>query len=963
MLSSSGFNYAKRPTMKDARPDPDVLLQQIHAQDVKTQRGKLKIFFGSSAGVGKTYDMLTAAHQAKAQGLDVLVGIVETHGRQETQALLAGLDILPLKTIHYRDQVLYEFDLDSALARKPTILLVDELAHSNAPTSRHPKRWQDVEELIQAGINVYTTLNVQHLASLNDVINQITGVAVRETLPDWFFDQADAIVLVDITADELLTRLQEGKVYLPSQAQKAVKHFFRKGNLIALRELALRRTADRVDADMRDYRKQAAITPIWNTADQLLVGVGNSSNNERLIRHAARLATSLHTQWYVVYVETPNRQAKTVNQQWVLDALRLAEELGAKTDVISASSIAEGLTTYAHQFNIGHVVLGQHQIKFAGIRPSIAELISQQDTKLDLILVNQTHERNKKIQGNNNSSISLQKKPFIDRLASQAINSKHNQVGYLVAIIGCTIVTVIGLSLLTWFDSANVLMLYLLMIVFVSVRFGRIPGVIATLISVSCFDYFFVQPTMSFSVSDVQYLVTFAVMLIVSLLINNLAVGLRFQAFVARRREQQAIIISHLAQQLSVARKNEHIVTEAQRWLRNHIANDVVILMPSTLPEPLSEQALLSDSIKSTGRRGQLQTLVDSNIPPEFDWAIAQWVFDHNQNAGFGTHTLVANAMHYRPLSVSGQVFGIVALMPNMPNSFHLPENQRLLDMAVSQIALALERIHLAKTAQLAVIKAEGERLRGTLLSALSHDIRTPVTVLSALASNLMQHYNSQTPDAITKNLVQDIQQQAQNIQQLVVNILDYASLQSGGLTLKPQWISLEELIGGIIYPMEELFKTHPLTINIDPQVQFIFTDELILARVLTNLLTNAINYTPIETPIFIEATLEPVANNTIQNQHSLTIRVTDQGSGIKAGMETKIFERFTRGDNESTTTGLGLGLALSRELVQNLGGTLTAQNIAPHGAQFTIRLPWTAAQPDLTGLLAEPMLATQPDF
>lgn len=883
--------------MTDNRPNPDELLNQIEAETLTTTRGKLKIFFGSSAGVGKTYDMLMAARQAQAQGFNVLVGIVETHGRSETAALLEGLTILPLKQIDYRGQTLKEFDIDAALAIHPDILLVDELAHSNVPTSRHPKRWQDVEELINAGINVYTTLNVQHLESVNDVVNQITGIAVRETLPDWFFDAANEVVLVDLPADELLTRLEEGKVYLPNQAKNAVKNFFRKGNLIALRELALRRTADRVDTDMRNYRKQARISPIWNTTDQLLVGLSSTGNNERLIRHAARLGGSLHTKWYVTHVETPSNLSK--NNQKILDALRLAEDMGATTQIITANSVAEGLTSYAHQFNIGRIVIGQQRPKLGCWRNSLIEQIGKQDTKLDLIIVNQVADTTP-----NTSASLISKTPNY-----QELWANHNVRGYLVATVGCTLVTASLAKLTQWLDLANVLMLYLLIIVFVSVRFGRFPGIFAVIVSVLSFDFFFVEPKFSFSVSDVQYLLTFGVLIVVSLLINNLAVGLRFQAQSARRRELQAKSISELSQGLSAARKTEQIADHATLWLLQHLASYALVVTPNN--------------------QGRLNLVSDTAVPSEFDWAVTQWVYDHNQLAGFGTNTLTANKMQYRPLAASGQVLGVIAVLPKDTSYFNQPEQQRFLDVAVAQIALALERIYLAKVAQEAVIQVKSEQLRGTLLSALSHDIRTPLAVLSTLAESLLQLTQTEQEQ---HQLALDIQQQSRAIGRLVVNILDYASLQSGGISVNKQWISLEELIGGILTQLEFALGTRDIIVDIPDALQFIYTDELLLARILNNLLTNAINYSPLGSPIHIQALSD--------SQNHFKINVIDAGDGVPIEMQAKIFERFTRGNPESTVTGLGLGLALSRELVKSLGGTLSVTNVVPHGACFTIELP-----------------------
>lgn len=454
------------------------------------------------------------------------------------------------------------------------------------------------------------------------------------------------------------------------------------------------------------------------------------------------------------------------------------------------------------------------------------------------------------------------------------------------------------------------------------------PGIFAALLSVISFDLFFVEPKLSFSVSDVQYLVTFAVMIVVSLIINNLAVGLRFQAQNARRREQQAISMSHLAQSLSAARKNEEIINQAIIWLTKHIASKALMAMPNA--------------------DGKLTVVSESSIPSEFNWNVTQWVFDHKESAGLATHTLAANPMHYRALATSSQVLAVLALMPTDIDNFNQPEQQRTLDVAIAQITLALERVYYAKIAQNALIRVESERLRGSLLSALSHDIRTPITVLSGLAACLA---SQNLAPAEQKQLAIDIEQQANVIQRLVINILDYVALQSGGMKLNKQWVSLEEIIGSNIRQLEPYLQNRQVKIDVASAVDFIYTDELILARILNNLLTNAINYTPDNAAITIQATLtnqhtaqnlqnnNPVQNNKTVQSYQIT--VTDNGQGLPIGMEAQIFERFTRGDSESNTTGLGLGLALSRDLVKHLGGTLNASNIQPHGAQFVIVLPW----------------------
>ena len=444
------------------------------------------------------------------------------------------------------------------------------------------------------------------------------------------------------------------------------------------------------------------------------------------------------------------------------------------------------------------------------------------------------------------------------------------------------------------------------------------------------FDLFFVEPKLSFNVSDVQYLVTFAVMLIVSLIINNLAVGLRFQAQAARKREQQAISMSYLAQSLSAARKNNDIISQAAAWLTQHIASTAIIVMPDV--------------------ENKLVVMTDCTIPAEFNWVVTRWVFDHNESAGLGTNTLTANTMHYRALATSNQVLGVLALMPTDSESFNQPEQQRTLDMAIAQITLALERVYYAKVAQTALIKVESERLRGTLLSALSHDIRTPITVLSGLASSLAIQSLTASEQ---KQLAVDIEQQANVIQRLVINILDYVSLQSGGMKLNKQWVSLEEIVGSNIRQLEHYLKERQIEIDIPHNIDFIYTDELILSRILNNLITNAINYTLDNACICIKAMLD--------NNRQYLITVTDTGEGLPVGMETQIFERFTRGNSEGTTTGLGLGLALSRDLVEHLGGTLSANNIQPHGAQFIITLPWQPLPEQ--DLLSDDFIASSPNI
>ncbi|MFO1424746.1 MAG: DUF4118 domain-containing protein, partial [Candidatus Competibacteraceae bacterium] len=497
--------------MAEQRPDPDQLLNRIREEEARARRGKLKIFFGASAGVGKTYAMLLAARQLREQGLDVVVGLVETHGRQETAALLEGLEQLPLKEVPHRDRVLREFDLDGALGRRPGLILVDELAHSNAPGCRHPKRWQDVQELLDAGIDVLTTVNVQHLESLNDVVGGITGIRVWETVTDRVFDQADEVVLVDLPPDELLQRLREGKVYLPDQAERAIQNFFRKGNLIALRELALRRTADRVDDEMQSYQQRdGGIPPVLREA--LLVCVGPGAGADALVRAASRLASKLDGEWHALYVETPALQRlPEARRRAILSTLKLAQDLGARTATQAAEDVAQAIVEYARRHGLGWVVVGRRQPgRWRWFRRALAGRLARLAPDLDLLALAQDEAPRRPVSP-----------------AAKAENGAQTALPATSRRYGATLLVCLGTALaatplLPHFDLANIIMLFLLAVVGVAVRYGRGPAVLAAVVNVVAFDVFFVPPRFSLAVHDWQYLLTFAVMLIVGLVVGQL---------------------------------------------------------------------------------------------------------------------------------------------------------------------------------------------------------------------------------------------------------------------------------------------------------------------------------------------------------------------------------------------------------------------------------------------------------
>jgi two-component system sensor histidine kinase KdpD len=898
-----------KETHMTQRPNPDDLLERLQQADERAKRGHLKIFFGSSAGVGKTYAMLAAARRMVAQGVDVVVGIVETHGRQETAAQLEGLTVLPMQQVAYRDQSLAEFDLDAALALHPTLILIDELAHSNVAGSRHPKRWQDVEELLDAGVDVYTTLNVQHLESLNDVIGQVTGIRVRETLPDAFFEAADDVVMVDLPPDELLQRLSEGKVYLPQQAARAAKNFFRKGNLIALRELALRRTADRVDAQMRDYRSDEAISPVWQTNERVLVCIGADANAERLIRRAARMAGALRSEWQVLYVETPDLQRLSeATRHDVLARLRLAQSLGATVETIAGTDLAQQIVDYAKRHNISRILLGRSSRKrWWRFNNTLTTELAARAAGIDLVLVGDDEVMP--------AQTELKQIPMF-----RGVNFYSK--GYFWSITGCAVITILLTGLTQWFDLANVVMLYLLVVVLVSARFGRGEGVFSAVLSVLCFDYFFVSPRMSFSVADTQYLLTFTVMFVVALVIANLSASLRFQARISKHREQRANRQSVFSQTLTGALTASQISQMTVDQVAQVFNCQVVLLLPDREDHLHIAQDMQGKSLS-----------LSPELIKALDMGTAQWVYDKETEAGLHTNTLPASPLLYRPLRAPMRTRGVLGLLPNDANALFQPEQQQMLDTFAAQIALALERVHFVEIAQEALIRIEGERMRGTLLSALSHDLRTPVTALAGLADTLNR--SDLSPEQ-HKELALAIEDQADAIHALVINLLDMAKLQSGGLNLNRQWVPLEEVIGSVLRSMTSRLAKHQVVVSLPPDLPLVHVDELLIARILSNLLENAVRYTPVDSHITISAQLDESSSNGQQ----MELVVSDDGAGLPIGMEEKIFERFTRGQAESATAGIGLGLTLCREMIHAHGGTIHAEMNVPHGARFVLRWP-----------------------
>jgi two-component system sensor histidine kinase KdpD len=889
------------------RPDPDALLAKLQDKERRAQRGKLRVYFGASAGVGKTCAMLAAARKLQAEGRSVLVGIVETHGRAETLAQLNELEVLPLAQVTYRGKVTEEFDIDGALARQPSLILVDELAHSNRHGSRHPKRWQDVDELLNAGIDVFTTVNVQHLESLNDVVGSITGIRVAETLPDTVFDTADEVVLVDVPADELLARLKAGKIYGAQQAERAAQHFFRKGNLIALRELALRRTADRIGDDVQAYRIEKSISGVWKTGADLLACVGPDAGSEHVIRSTAQLASQLNAEWHAIYVETPKLQRLSpAKRERILKVLNLARDLGATTAVLSGNDSAWEIFNYARTNNLSRIVLGRSQSAWFGHNLH-AQRIARYAPDSDLIEIgrNRSEQRSQPVTDDTESSAEL---PHSD---------KARHWPYIWSFVACIFTALIATPMLPYLDLANIVMLFLLAEVLIAVKFGRGPAVMATFISVAAFDFFFVSPRFSFAVSDVQYVVTFGVMLIVGLIVGQLTSGLRFQARIASHREGRARALYEFARELSGTLQTEQIFEIARASVQQTFRAKATLLLPDA--------------------EGRLQH-ADSADMQDLDIGIAQWSFDRATPAGMGTDTLPASSFFYLPLVAPMRTRGVLALKPDNRRWLLIPEQRQQLDTFATLAAIALERVHYIEVAQDALIRMESERLRNSLLAALSHDLRTPLTSLVGLSESLTM---SKPPLAVAQqDMAYALHDEALRMSNLVSNLLDMARIQSGEVKLDKQWQPFEEVVGSSLRACQSFIGKHIVKTQLASDLPLVRFDAVLIERVLCNLVENATKYTPPDSRITIAAE---------RNGTNLQISVYDNGPGLPAGQSETIFEKFTRGERESATPGVGLGLAICRAIVEAHQGAIRAGHSPDGGASiiFTLPLGTPPAMPD----------------
>ena len=884
------------------RPSPEALLQRLRAEEARAGRGRLKIFFGASPGVGKTYAMLEEARAKQRERVDVVVGVVETHGRAETTALLTDLEILARKKIEYRGITLEEFDLDGALARRPALILVDELAHTNAPGSRHTRRYQDVEELLGAGIDVHTTLNVQHLESLNDVVAQITGIEVRETVPDSIVDSADELELADLSAEDLLQRLREGKVYVPEQAARAIDQFFRKGNLIALRELALRRTAERVDAQMRGYMEEHGIRETWPAGERILVCIGPNPAGARLIRAGKRMAASLKCDWVVLCVETPGQSISAADREALIQNLQLAQELGAQATTLSGHSVADEVLAYARAQNVTKIIAGKptHGRWRDKVFGSLLDHLVRGSGEIDVYVITGDAEEG-------------------GPARRRAGKARAGWRDYAWASLIVAVCTVLGALIFQSVSVTDVAMVYLLGAGVVASRFGRGPSVVSAFLSIAAFDFFFVPPRYTFAVSDFRYALTFSVMLVIALVISGLTLRIREQAETARLRERRTGALYAMSRELAATRGFADLVQVASRHLQETFDARVQFLFPSA--------------------EGRLHAPV--GVPPAYpidekELGVAHWVFVRSHNAGIGTDTLPSAQAFYLPLVASGGTIGVVGLRPGDPRRFEDPTLQRLVETFAGQAGLALERALLAERAHNEQLEIEAERLRTALLSSLSHDLRTPLGVITGAASSLLEE-RSHLTDTTRRDLLQTILEESRRMNRLIGNLLDMIRVESGALEVQKEWQPLEEVVGVALIRLEDRLRGHSVTVTLPPDLPLVPLDAVLMEQVFVNLLENAVKYTASGTPIEISAV---AMNGTVR------VDVADRGPGLPPGEEGRIFDKFYRAAGAGTQGGVGLGLTICRGIVTAHGGRIWAENRPGGGALFRFTLLVTGGPP-----------------
>jgi two-component system sensor histidine kinase KdpD len=887
------------------RPSPDALLEEAKRED--RSRGRLKVFLGAAPGVGKTYEMLLSARAKLAEGADIVAGIVETHGRAETQALLEGFEIIPRLKIDYHGHLLEEMDLDAILKRHPQVVLVDELAHTNAFGSRHPKRYLDVEDLLAAGIDVYTTLNIQHVESLNDVVAQITRIRVRETVPDSLLNKADDIEVVDLAPDELIQRLREGKVYVPKQAERALKHYFSPGNLTALRELALRRTAQRVDEQLLTHMRAHAIPGPWPAGERLLVCISEDPRSAGLVRYTKRLADRLHAPWTAIYIE--NRRSHSlseVERDRIADTLRLAEKLQGEAVTLPGGNVAEELLSFSRANNVTQIVVGKSE------RTRWFELLHGS-------VVNDLVRRS----GNITVHVIAGEHLIVDPIPRKTVKTRASEHEGWDPIPYVATVAAVALALgaayvaqpLIGIESAD--LVFLVAVIGIAYRFGLRPSLAAAVLSMVAYQFFFLEPLYKIGFADVKNFTALGFFFFTAFVVSNLTAKVRAQATTARSRAATTEALYAFSKKLAGIVSLDDLLWAAAYQIAHSLKTDVVIVLPDA--------------------NGILQ--VKAGFPPEDDLdqaelGAAKWSYENNRAAGRGSDTLPGASRLFIPLRTAGGCIGVVGLGRGQRSEMLLtPDERRLLDALMDQSALALERVKLAGQINEARLAAESERLRAALLTSLSHDLKTPLASILGAVTSLKQ-YRDLLDSPARDELISTIQEEAERLSRFVGNLLDMTKIESGSIELDREHVDIDEIVATALQRVSGMVSGHKVKVDLEAGLPMLDLDVMLFEQVLVNLLDNASKYAPPGTEIRIRAR---------RTRGAVAIEVLDEGPGIPEDRLERVFEKFHRvkhGDRQRA--GTGLGLAICRGFVQALGGKIVAANRADRsGAIFTITLPY----------------------
>ena len=887
----------------EQRPSPEALLAEARREE-KGRAGRLKIFVGAAPGVGKTYEMLQSARAKLKEGVDVVVGVVETHGRKETEALLEGFEVIPRKPTVYVNRILNEFDIDAALKRRPALILVDELAHNHIPGSRHPKRYQDVEELLDAGIDVYTTVNIQHIDSLNDVVAQITRVRVREIVPDAIVDRADAIELVDLTPDDLIQRLKEGKVYVPKQAERALKHYFSPANLTALRELALRRTADRVDEQLLEHMRARAIAGPWAAGDRILVCVSEDPRSAALVRYAKRLSDRLHAPWTALYVETRRSlQLSEAERDRIAQTLRRAERLeGEAITMPVARRIADDVLGFARKNNVTHIIIGKstRSLWFEMLRGSIVHDLVRRAGNISVHV----------IAGEDAAPETLTTKVAPVSAAAQPLDP----LPYFVALLAVAAALAVSMLVQPHFGLENVDLIFLTAIVGIAVRYGLWPSLVATVAASLSYNLFFLPPVYTFTIADPTNIAAFVLFTVVAVVVSNLGARGWSQTVGAQERVRSVESLYAFSRKLAGAGTLDDVLWATAYQIASMLKVRVVLLLPENGSIALKAGYPPEDTLE------------------EADLAAAKWALEKNRAAGRDSDALPGAKWLFMPMRTGRGQIGILGICRDGPGALLRAEQRRLLDALSDQGALAIERVHLVEDIERVRRVAETDRLRSALLTSISHDLKTPLASVLGAAGALRDLSKSFDDDAKAE-LLTTIIDESERLNRFIANLLDMTKLESGAVVPNAALHDIGEIVGSALERARKILVKHRAEVEINPDLPMVSVDAVLFEQVLFNLLDNAAKYAPPDTTVRLQSWREG---------DSVRLQVLDEGDGVPTADLERIFDKFYRSrKGDQVRAGTGLGLAISRGFVEAMGGTITAANRTDRtGAVFTITLP-----------------------